>query len=582
MFNKSNNPKLKQVSTVDTNGMANTTMNTTEYNPRFTTYNNNQYLLYVDNNNRFMMGKRELPDGDWNTSYIGVKSKTREPHWMGSMEIGPKGHIFVTFNNRSDKLKWKKSKYPEDITVWEENKTYMTEKNEDKANHDQFFRLNNGDLIFGFRDGGSGYGDWMLNKWSIEKNSWEALHHPLISGKDKSVNAYVWNPIQSNDGTIHLFWTWRASPDASSNHNILYAQSKDNGKTWLKSNGNKYNLPINKDNAEVVDNISQNSGLHNHGWSSFDKKTHEPYVVYTKNDNEDNTQIILTHLNKNRKWEIEQVTNRNSNANIAGGTPIDYDLARPGVVVGENGKTHILVRDRRNSSFPWLIERKNKDSKWQTSIVNFEPLNYSGIHIDQHNWIKNDILSFISMSNTVGNVAGLKNVSKPVKVIDLNLENRLASPILRETRPLKEYINVKSYNIAAELNTESDNSKIINGISLNPLDLPGWPISSKTTYYINSSVEEGRLELINRYISNYEGESNNLIIGKNKLHESNMIHQIGWQKMNFDNWKPYYDSVLVVLRLKEISNIETSPINRINIDIGMENPYNYIEELINN
>lgn len=51
-------------------------------------------------------------------------------------------------------------------------------------------------------------------------------------------------------GTIHISWVWRESPDVASNHDMAYARSKDGGKTWERSTGEKYHLPIVADEAE--------------------------------------------------------------------------------------------------------------------------------------------------------------------------------------------------------------------------------------------------------------------------------------------------------------------------------------------
>lgn len=44
---------------------------------------------------------------------------------------------------------------------------------------------------------------------------------------------------------------------------MCYAYSPDKGKTWLKSNNEKYSLPINYLNAEYVCRIPENSDLIN-------------------------------------------------------------------------------------------------------------------------------------------------------------------------------------------------------------------------------------------------------------------------------------------------------------------------------
>lgn len=59
---------------------------------------------------------------------------------------------------------------------------------------------------------------------------------------------------------------------------FCYAYSPDEGKTWYKSTGEKYTLPICKDNAEYACRIPQNSELINQTSMSTDAEGH-PYIV---------------------------------------------------------------------------------------------------------------------------------------------------------------------------------------------------------------------------------------------------------------------------------------------------------------
>ncbi|MGO8055575.1 BNR-4 repeat-containing protein, partial [Rhizobium leguminosarum] len=61
-------------------------------------------------------------------------------------------------------------------------------------------------------------------------------------------------------------------------HDICYARSKDGGKTWEKSSGEKYQSPITAANAEYALRIPQKSELINQT-SMFADAQGNPYIA---------------------------------------------------------------------------------------------------------------------------------------------------------------------------------------------------------------------------------------------------------------------------------------------------------------
>src|SRR5205085_3872173 len=106
----------------------------------------------------------------------------------------------------------------------------MTNSNEQSVSYPEFYRLPNGDLIFLYRDGGSGRGNLVINRYSVKEKKWQQVHSNLIDG-EKQRNAY-WQACVDSKGTIHLSWVWRESPDVATNHDMGYARSTDGGKSW--------------------------------------------------------------------------------------------------------------------------------------------------------------------------------------------------------------------------------------------------------------------------------------------------------------------------------------------------------------
>ena len=106
------------------------------------------------------------------------------------------------------------------------------------------------DLLFLYPRRSSGSGDLMLRRYHTRTRKWVRVHDSLIDGEGER-NAY-WQMAVDSKGTIHLSWVWRETPDVATNHDLCYAKSDDGGKTWRKSSGEKYRLPITAGTAEYA------------------------------------------------------------------------------------------------------------------------------------------------------------------------------------------------------------------------------------------------------------------------------------------------------------------------------------------
>ena len=60
---------------------------------------------------------------------------------------------------------------------------------EGRVTYPGFYPLRNGDLVFLYRDGASGDGDVLINRYDVRGDRWHAVQHPLIDGEGAR-NAY--------------------------------------------------------------------------------------------------------------------------------------------------------------------------------------------------------------------------------------------------------------------------------------------------------------------------------------------------------------------------------------------------------
>ena len=110
---------------------------------------------------------------------------------------------------------------------------------ENKISYPEVYKMPDGNLLFFYRDGSSGNGNLIINKYDVKERKWGCLQNNLIDGEGKR-NAY-WQACVDAKGAIHISWVWQESPDVASNHNMCYAVSNNGGFSWQQSTALKKN-----------------------------------------------------------------------------------------------------------------------------------------------------------------------------------------------------------------------------------------------------------------------------------------------------------------------------------------------------
>src|SRR5690606_4656128 len=197
-----------------------------------------------------------------------------DAHKSISIMLDGSGYLHVSWGHHNNSLHYAKSIKPGALELG--NKESMTGHKENRVTYPEFYRMPNGDMIFMYRDGGSGNGNLMINHYDHKKRVWRSLQDSLINGEGQR-KAYC-QAFVDQKGGIHISWVWRESPNVASNHDMCYARSDDGGKTWVKSTGEVYQLPISASNAEYVAHIPQRHELINQTAMYVDKKG-IPYIA---------------------------------------------------------------------------------------------------------------------------------------------------------------------------------------------------------------------------------------------------------------------------------------------------------------
>jgi len=274
------------------------------------THENHQFIAYYDENRQMTVAQRLLDSKDWTfkklDSFIGWDS-----HNYITMALDKEGYLHVSGNMHGVPLIYFRTSLPYDVTTLEQELS-MIGKNEKRVTYPKFFLGPKDELIFTYRDGGSGNGKNFYNLFNTETKKWQRLlERPLIDGEGL-MNGYSVGPVKGPDGWFHMSWIWRDTPDAETNHDLSYAKSPDMI-NWFTANETPLTLPIKLNTPDViVDPVPIKCGMINgNGQIGFDSQNRVILSYHKFEDCSDSTsptQFYNARL-ENGEWKIYQTTN---------------------------------------------------------------------------------------------------------------------------------------------------------------------------------------------------------------------------------------------------------------------------------
>lgn len=326
-------------------GYSQTSVNTAVFrNNSLVTHGNEQYISYYDADGYLVLGKRKLGSDQWTLHRTQYKGNVKDAHNIISMMVDGDGYLHVSFDHHGHPLNYCRSLAPRSLELGE--KEPMTGVDEGNVTYPEFYPLAGGDLLFAYRSGSSGRGNLVMNRYSLKDKKWSRVQDVLIDGEDER-NAY-WQLYVDERGTIHLSWVWRETWHVETNHDLCYARSFDNGVTWYKTDGTRYELPIRQGNAEYACRIPQNSELINQTSMSADADGN-PYIAsYWRDATSDVPQYrIVWH--DGQAWHSRQVSQRTTPFSLKGGGTKMIPISRPRIVV-QDGEIFYVFRDAERGS----------------------------------------------------------------------------------------------------------------------------------------------------------------------------------------------------------------------------------------
>jgi hypothetical protein len=313
------------------------------------THGDRQYIAYYNDKRNMVLGQRNLEDENFELHIMPPTSRETaggtstvlewDSHNYVTIGIDKDGFIHLAGNMHVHPITYFKSTKPWDIsTLVQEMELVGT--NEERCTYPRFMETKEGELLFHYRDGGSGDGNEIYNVYSCENRTWSRmLDVPLTDGRGL-MNAYQTQAILMEDGWYHVYWVWRDTPDCSTNHDLSYMKSPDL-KQWYNAFGAEIELPATLDNKLlIVDPIPPGGGIINLAAKLCLDKNESPVFVYHKYDLVGNLQLYTAQIEEGR-WNHKQVTLWDYRWEFSGNGSINTEVSLKGFHKRDDGQYEI-------------------------------------------------------------------------------------------------------------------------------------------------------------------------------------------------------------------------------------------------
>lgn len=295
------------------------------------THSNRQFLAFYDASRAMTLAQRDLSTNVWTFASL-PSTFGWDSHNYVTMALDRDGFLHVSGNMHCVPLVYFRSARPLDIRDMQPVHR-MTGEREKRVTYPRFMNGPDGALLFTYRDGSSGNGSTLWNRYDAATRTWARLMpEPLFDGQGH-MNAYPHGPLLGPDGYYHLSWVWRDKPACETCHDLSYIRSRDMVH-WENAAGKPLALPIKLGADVVVDPVPVRGGLINPCQAiGFDAQG-RAVVSYTKYDAAGNTQLCNARW-ESGAWRIAQASDWNYRWDFSGG----------GSIIGEVGVGAVEVQD---------------------------------------------------------------------------------------------------------------------------------------------------------------------------------------------------------------------------------------------
>jgi len=400
-------------------GWANNSINTVIFRKNsLVTHKNTQYIAFYNPQQYLVIGKRKIGATKWDLKQTVYKGNVSDAHNTISIMTDGDGYLHIAWDHHNNPLNYCRSLKPGTLDLTK--KLSMSGINEQRVSYPEFYKLPGGDLIFFYRDGQSGRGNLVLNRYDLKKKQWTQIHSNLIDGEGQR-NAY-WQACVDVKGTIHLSWVWRETPDVASNHDMCYARSTDGGNTWSTSIGKNYSIPITAATAEYAALVPQKSELINQT-SMFAGADGSPFIAtYWREKGDSVPQYHLIHK-KGGQWFATNSGFRTTSFSLSGAGTQRIPISRPQIITWKTGNSSsvaIIFRDaERNNRVSVAICSDMQKGIWSIKDLSEDDVGSWEPTYDTELWKEKNILNlFVQRTEQVDSEGKANIPPQMIKVLE--------------------------------------------------------------------------------------------------------------------------------------------------------------------
>lgn len=380
------------------------------------TWKDTQFIAFYDGDGYLELGKRSSGDKAWQLKRTSYTGNTADAHNSISLMTDGDGYLHIAWDHHNNPLRYCRSISPGSLELTE--KMPMTGQHEEKVTYPDFYKMPDGGLLFLYRDGASGNGNLVIDRYDTQKKRWTQVQDDLIDGQGGR-NAY-WQACVDGRGSVHLSWVWRESPDVGSNHDICYARSADGGLTWEKADGEKYQLPITLTTAEYAWRVPMHSGLINQTSMCADADG-KPYIAtYWRPAGSEVPQYQLVWYD-GKKWEERVLSQRVSPFALEGMGTKRIPISRPQVFTRTKAgkqEAFLVFRDEERGDRVSVAVCKNfPEGEWKIKELSDGPLDAWEPSYDTELWKEKQELDLFV--EKVGQGDGEKTEEMPPQMISV-------------------------------------------------------------------------------------------------------------------------------------------------------------------
>jgi hypothetical protein len=381
-------------------------------------HENEQVVAFYDPAGDVMLARRQLGSAKWEIRKTRYKGNCTDAHNSISIMVDGDGVLHIAWDHHGTPLRYCRSVKSGSLELTDP--LPMTGKHENQVTYPEFHRLPNGHLLFAYRDGASGRGNLVLNHYDTKTKQWTKLHYNLISG-ERQRNPY-WQMTVDSSGVIHISWVWRETPDVASNHDLCYAKSLDGGRTWRRSNGSVYELPITAATAEYAWKIPPKSELINQTSMCADARG-RPYVAtYWRPEGSPAPQYMVVY-HDGASWKAAQVAKRTTPFTLSGTGTKRIPVSRPQIVAdsaGRRTRVYVIFRDEeRGHRVSVAVSDDLSRGRWSVLDLRRESMGMWEPSFDTELWARSKVLHLFLQKVGQGDAESLENMPpQPISVLE--------------------------------------------------------------------------------------------------------------------------------------------------------------------